>query len=66
MSTCLGNMFIEDDHELAPQLKKMKLSSECQDYNVERSSLQKSDLEKEIKFVYPYLSDEVNFFKIRK
>jgi hypothetical protein len=59
MSTCLGKMMIEEDHEIAPQLKKMKLSSDCSEYEFARSSLQYSDLQKEMKFIYPYLNDEV-------
>ena len=60
MSTCLGKMIIEDEQEIAPQMKRMKLSSESSsDYEYNISSFKDSDLEKEMKFVYPYLSEEV-------
>ncbi len=53
-------MIIEDEQEIAPQMKRMKLSSESSsDYEYNISSFKDSDLEKEMKFVYPYLSEEV-------
>jgi len=60
MSTCLGKMIIEEEHEIAPQLKKMKLSSEVSnDYDFRKSDYMETDLQKDLKFVFPYLSEDV-------
>ena len=66
MSTCLGKMMIEDEHEIAPQLKKMKLTSEVsEDYEVKRSDYLVADLQKEMKIVFPYLNEEVSEVKLK-
>ena len=64
MSTCLGKMMMVEEVELAPQLKKMKLSSGDAglDYEIARSSLIESDYHKEMKFVFPYLNEDVILF----
>jgi hypothetical protein len=64
MSTCLGKMIIEDEHEISPQMKKMKLNSEVSnDFEISRSDLIESDLHKEMKFVFPYLNEDVILVK---
>lgn len=68
MSACLGNMMVEEG-EIAPQLKRMKLSSGVNglDYEINRYSLIETDHRKEMKFVFPYLNEDVNillFFNI--
>lgn len=64
MSTCLGKMLIEDEHEISPQLRRMKLSSEVSnDFEVRRSDYIEPDLHKEMKFVFPYLNEEVILVK---
>jgi hypothetical protein len=63
MSTCLGKMMIEEDQELAPQLKKMKLTSESsQAFEVSRASFIGKNLTNELKMAFPYFSEEVNLF----
>lgn len=61
MSTCLGKMIIEGDQDLGPQLKKMKLSSDSSNgFDIIRANLIGDDLQKELKTVFPYLSEEVS------
>jgi hypothetical protein len=61
-------MIIEDENELTPQLKKMKLSSETSHgYEIARASLIGSNLEKELKMSFPYYTEEVIYIiKCRK
>jgi hypothetical protein len=68
MTTCFGKMLIEDEHELGPQLKKMKLSSEgSQAYEICRANLMGVNLQTELKMTFPYITEEVEFIlKFRK
>ncbi len=61
-SACLDKMIIEDDSELAPKLKKMKLCSGDSPQNkiINRTNLINSDPKKHLMNVYPYFSEEVN------
>ena len=55
-----------EENEIAPQMKRMKLSGESEmDYEISRSSFIEKDLQKEMKFVFPYLSDEVSDINIK-
>lgn len=63
MSTCLGKMMIEGEQELAPQFKRMKLTSDnSQGYDIYKAHLIGHDLYNELKMVCPYFTEEVNFF----
>lgn len=69
MSACLGKMIIEEEGvELAPQLKKMKISSEIPEFiSINRPNYFKANSHKEMKYVFPYINDEVIInFKFRK
>jgi len=61
MSACLAKMIIEEEGvELAPQLKKMKISSEIPEFNpINRPNYSEANLHKEMKYVFPYINDEV-------
>lgn len=58
--SCLDKMIIEEDKEIAPQLKKMKLSSNNSPMQeIKKSSFLQSDPRLQLKSVFPYYSEEV-------
>ena len=61
MSTLIGKMLIEEDLQLTPQLKRMKLNSKSDSLNSEfnRSNYMPSDPKAHLKTVFPYFSEEV-------
>jgi len=64
MSTiCLEKMIIEEDKELAPKIKKMKLTSESsKSYEINRENLFNTNTFSELNRAFPYLNEEVNKF----
>jgi hypothetical protein len=69
--TCLDKMTIEDDNEIAPQMKKMKLNSaQIQVGEILKPELINQNPREHLKMIFPFCSDEVNLFfysvKIRK
>ena len=62
MSTLIDKMLIEEDPQLTPQLKRMKLNShsDCLTTEFSRSSYILSDPKDHLKAVFPHFSEEVN------
>ena len=63
MSTLIDKMLIEEDSQLTPQLKRMKLNSIADSMSGElnRSNYIQSDPKEHLKAVFPYFSEEVKF-----
>lgn len=61
MSTLIDKMLIEEDSQLTPQLKKMKLNSISDTVSTElkRSNYMPSDPKDHLKTLFPYFSEEV-------
>ena len=64
MSTLIDKMLIEEDSQLTPQLKRMKLNSQsdCLTTEFTRSNYTSSDPKEHLKAVFPHFSEEVKFF----
>jgi hypothetical protein len=62
MSTLIDKMLIEEDSQLTPQLKRMKLNSKSDSLTTElsRSNFIQSDPKEHLKTNFPYFSEEVN------
>jgi hypothetical protein len=63
MSLLIEKMLIEEDSQLTPQLKKMKLSStnDSQTAELTRSNYFPNNPEDHLKVVFPHFSEEVKF-----
>jgi len=63
MSTLIDKMLIEEDSQLTPQLKRMKLNStsDCFTTEFSRSNYTSNDPREHLKAVFPYFSEEVKF-----
>ena len=63
-TTCLDKMTTEEEVELTPQMKKMKLNSCDFAMDVEKTLVKVNFRpEEHIKLVFPKISEEVNNFK---
>jgi hypothetical protein len=64
MSTLIDKMLIEEDSQLTPQLKRMKLNSKGDSITSElnRSNYMPSDPKDHLKTVFPHFSEEVSNF----
>lgn len=58
-SACLDKMIIEDEVELAPKIKRMKLNSEFSPGKEIKRPLMNADPKVQLKSVYPYFSEDV-------
>lgn len=65
MSTAfLEKMIIEEDHELVPKLKRMKINSVVSpSHEILRSNYIITDPKDHIKSVFPFFSEEVRYIR---